>query len=203
MIKPNKVLLLIALFVFIVLSSCIKDKKKPIYLNKDLKNYFNYQKGSYWIFYDSLNGKVDSLYVESNINYSPFSYAGSNDPNEQQIINIVGDSIRWKLTLTSNSISNIRIVYSNTLTKNVPFFIGRTNFDDGFYECSLIPTLTSNSMTYTNVYKINYVVQNGINGRGDENNFYFINRDNGFIRIFINTKLLSKKMHLVKSNIIH
>lgn len=43
--------------------SCKKDKKPVIDISDELRQYFNYQPGTYWVYYDSVSGVTDSLWV--------------------------------------------------------------------------------------------------------------------------------------------
>lgn len=46
-------------------SSCVKNPPdpSPVYLPKETKARFSFQKGSYWIYRDSVSGREDSFYV--------------------------------------------------------------------------------------------------------------------------------------------
>ncbi len=47
------------------LYGCVKDKRShPV--GKELNEAFNYQKGTYWIYKDSISGRMDSLFVTGN-----------------------------------------------------------------------------------------------------------------------------------------
>jgi|SRR5690606_38092610 len=53
------------------ISSCSKLEKLPeVHVAEELMEYFNYQPGSYWVYYDSVNHVLDSIYVFRNYIYS-------------------------------------------------------------------------------------------------------------------------------------
>lgn len=57
--------LLFTLFILSVLSACQDHQPDPIYnyLSEDVKAYLDFKPGSYWIYKDSITGKLDSSYV--------------------------------------------------------------------------------------------------------------------------------------------
>lgn len=60
-------LLSIAFLTGIVFFGCNKPTKVTNHpINADLKAAFNYQKGSYWVYRDSISGMIDSFYVTNN-----------------------------------------------------------------------------------------------------------------------------------------
>ncbi len=61
-----KLFLFAILFTVIAIASCKQKENPKIFINEELRNYYNYQPGSYWIYYDSVSGATDSFYVEYN-----------------------------------------------------------------------------------------------------------------------------------------
>ncbi len=49
--------------VLMLLFQSCKKKDETAYINPELKKHFNFQKGSYWIYRDSLTGDIDTLMV--------------------------------------------------------------------------------------------------------------------------------------------
>src|SRR5690606_13089188 len=49
------------------ISSCTKFEKLPeVHVAEELMEYFNYQPGTYWVYYDSVNHKTDSFWISEN-----------------------------------------------------------------------------------------------------------------------------------------
>lgn len=55
------------LLIFITIVGCNKTKHTYDKLNPKLQQYFYYQKGSYWVYQDSLTGAIDSFYSVSSL----------------------------------------------------------------------------------------------------------------------------------------
>ena len=79
----------------ITLGCSSKSRLPPVYLNKDLKDYFNYQVGSYWIFYNSVENKTDSVIVGINTIYQPYQ-SGDNDSYERMTVLLGSPSLSGK-----------------------------------------------------------------------------------------------------------
>src|SRR5690606_30040438 len=57
------------------ISSCTKLEKLPeVHVAEELMEYFNYQPGTYWVYYDSVNHVLDSIYVTENSTFSREEY---------------------------------------------------------------------------------------------------------------------------------
>ncbi len=177
---------------FFILFACIFACKKPaattVYLNTDFKKYFDYQVGSYWIMYDSVNNHTDSLVVVQYVNTPP--YYNSSDANEYVYVvmkdyveNAIGDTIEWVLTLTAPYYSDLTYRSSSISNRDLQF-VYKMPFDNdsNVYHFSGI---TIQGLTYTNTYKVrvNY-----------PNDFFFINAYAGFLEILISDQFLHKEL---------
>jgi hypothetical protein len=179
-----------ASLVFLIIAgfiSCSTKKQNPVYLNADLKKYFDYQIGTYWLFYDSLNHRTDSLYVFSNHDDLPF-WDGKT-PTETIDIYLY-DNLSWELILNSPYGSYIFMndtgEYIDPLTKYMPFYTDGIN-------STLLPFYKIGAVTYKNVYKIIST---------ETGDIYYINADCGFLAIQ-QIKYTRKNLYLIKCNIVH
>ena len=65
---------LIYLFFGLILmaQSCTKEKSNPpVYIDAEYKKYFDYKNGTYWVYYDSLTGHTDSMFIKNPTHYPP------------------------------------------------------------------------------------------------------------------------------------
>jgi hypothetical protein len=63
--KKSPLILLILLLIICTMAACSHSDPTIVYLNATLKQKYNFQKGSYWIYKDSLTGVEDSMVVIS------------------------------------------------------------------------------------------------------------------------------------------
>jgi len=199
------------LFTFLViinLFSCSKKTMQPVYVNTQLKQYFNYLPGSYWIFYDSLNNKKDSMYVASVHTFPPFY--NQNIPNETiyyvmyidttvgmgLYLNYVGCNL--EVSYLPN-LSNGSVEYPYYFTNMIPFDTGmdliNSTYFTGFYENSFIKSMQLGAYSCNNVYKIQY----DSSGVAD---VFYINEDIGFLAILFNNRYAQKHLYLINYKII-
>ena len=180
----------------LILIVCIAACKKPgpttVYLNTDFKKYFNYQVGSYWIMYDSVNNHTDSLVVVQYVNTPP--YYNSSDANEYVYVvikdyveNANSDTVTWILTLTAPYYSHLGYNSSIIPFTDFPFFVYNIPFDNdtNVYH---YPISTIEGLSYTNVYRARVQYPN---------DFFFINAYAGFLEILVNDQYLKKKLFLL------
>lgn len=172
-----------ALFVCFVVSSCHKNIEVNHYkIAQGLKDYFNWQGGSYWIFTDTLTGKKDSLVVlgytdvdvsqeEHTEELKQISFAEYYNPDSISVFNA------WILEIHSGKNEN----YTNLSTPTQPqryyhFTVGfpfNLNSNVSGVTRTLIPSANVDSKIYSNVYQ--YYISN--------NDEILINADSGFIKM--------------------
>jgi hypothetical protein len=213
-IQPTKTLLITTLFA-VVLFSCTKEpEQKPVYFNAAFKSAFNYQIGSYWVFYDSVNSRSDSLSVISNKYYKPFYVAGT----REEVVNV---SMKFfNATSASSTIglqfqlaapfscgmffayihpdSGINSQYPTDLINGMPFNTGKKSIAVGdfigFYESSFIGNMKINGVTYSNVYRTEYN-----NTHLSAVDVFYFNADYGFLKISFHNQYVNKELYLIRS----
>jgi hypothetical protein len=198
----------ISFLVLINLFSCSKNTIQPVYVNTQLKQYFNYLPGSYWIFYDSLNNKKDSMYVDQIDTFPPYS-VGSNIAETVIYTLGIDTSIGIGLYLANTSCDlrvsfleytpSESINYPYYFTNNFPFDTGKEiinsiNFN-GFYENTFINNIQLGAYSCNDVYRIQY----DSSGVAD---VFYINEDVGFLAILFNNQYAQKHMYLINYKII-
>ncbi len=80
--------LLLFLICLLSITSCnLEDKDRYFYLNADLKAFFNYNKGSFWIYHDDAIDETDTLVITS---YQHYIGEGHSDSyiDHQETLNI-------------------------------------------------------------------------------------------------------------------
>ena len=60
----------IIIFLSIIFFSCCKKKPYERFIPADLKAYWDFKPGTYWIYQDSITGAIDSVYVTKRTNYT-------------------------------------------------------------------------------------------------------------------------------------
>jgi hypothetical protein len=188
--------------------NCHKQKGLPV-LDMDndstVHALFNFQKGSYWIYRDSLNGRIDSFFVSSNyyekqaeqyniINYhyitiTDYNIDGTKPADSSDwILNFQGDLITADYHYGRNGYG-----WKSDINYN-PFFIfpfqqGNLNsaFDTALVT-GIYPVDSSNSLPFLNVAVIHqYVTIDTIAGLGYTtiNDLFYINDSVGMIKMSI------------------
>lgn len=107
---PMEKYLTIALL--LLFAACKKDGKPYMPLNADLKKNYSFKVGSYWIYRDSLTGRVDSFYVTK---YSDGNVEGQDNVYESSgmvisqhnIDNIFSDTAEWNIALFRGNIISL------------------------------------------------------------------------------------------------
>jgi len=192
--KGAKGVFVLFLFLF-VLNSC--KKQLPHYsIDSDVKAAFNYQPGTYWIYRDSITGRIDSFYVTQNVFQANVP---SGDYTEDAIsINIIekdidansvgGTPIQYYLSVGENGVS---IEYAPNLPAEAdyilynPFFIypfqpgafvwksGLKGSSDESYCMQIFTSYTLNGQVFSNVAEIPH----GSSGPGGYLDTFFVNAD--------------------------
>jgi hypothetical protein len=200
---PVAAVLLLAGF----LHSCTK-KPQGSSINAGFKSFFDYQEGSYWIFYDSVIKNYDSLYVNG-YNDAPANVAdGVNElvtisMNEYYLDSVNGN--QWILGLLGPSTAAMNIgsdtIDNYIIANNFPFKTGLISESGTAFSSRTItsyPTYSIGGNTYSNVYQIAYAYHSGSYG-----DTIYINADYGFLAILLNNQYSHKRLFLSRSNIIH
>ena len=108
----TKNVLLLTTMIFAAVSSCHKNNVPNYPVDADLKAAFNFKVGSYWIYLDSISGRIDSFYVSLNITQNEF-ISGTPSYTEDEITivekkininNFVEDTAHWTLLYVKNTI---------------------------------------------------------------------------------------------------
>jgi hypothetical protein len=211
--KPNimKKAFPLIIGLFLLVTSC----KKPFSTTPDvthytlapeLKAYFNWHKGSYWIFTDSLTSSIDS-FAETGYDYltSDVSNYHTNETGSigfWEFYNLPADTFRvWELELSSSqarmNVSDLTNPYQLKayygFTEDFPFNLIST---DPTVHKSIIPSIVINGKNYQNVYR--YYVQYDAS-HADE---ILMNADSGFIKMSF-SKYSQQVLLLQKAHIVH
>lgn len=156
-------------FAFLVIgygTSCKKAIEPGIPMNAELKQYFNFQIGSYWVFKDSSTGIMDSIWVTYN------TYLPNDDPGQQgkESIGIGLKELIFKPTGTDTMFWNYHIYLNNfdvvhgpkdsitffaTLI-TFPFKLGEIPLFDSGTVTNIYPNYLVNGTTYTQVAEVHH-----------------------------------------------
>lgn len=185
------------------------------YPDSELSAHFRYQKGSYWIYKDTLSGRIDSFYVTSsdtseqvsvvhNLGISDFMHTVSyNIRIQQENINGVSGATAsaWLLVLSNND-GRLRHADNGQQLNTVLTFHHPLNIATGYSADSMIIMNTYNDYNirgsfYNNVVEMNHLT-------ASENDDYFISEDDGIVmmNIYHPHSGIHQKWELVRSNII-
>jgi hypothetical protein len=209
--KPmkKKLTFLICIGLLCLVSACRK-KNNPMPISTDLIKYFDYKIGTYWIFRDSISGRIDSFCVTNN-QFST-NLNGSNEDNiDIPIAEYTGghinpDSLTWSIDLNSNW-------FMLNIKSPKPYFTYVTNAQPLFtypftvsQQLSILLTFSINGNNYINVAQI---VQNtesvGSSNPYAYNDLFYVNSDIGFVKLRISHpgSNIYYVWELQRNNIIH
>jgi hypothetical protein len=149
-------------------SGCTKPGT-DIYVDGSLKDAFNFQKGTYWIYMDSLTGEADSFYVFNNITSTDIH--GTHDPRETVRSEMISIDVRQKNTISISGDTINRflsyVLHDNTIEID-HYDMNKTKGLTRLYQYIIVgyPFLRTNSVTvfpsysamgktFTNVAQIN------------------------------------------------
>lgn len=211
--------------------ACKKHKltQPPVYVSNQLKSYFGYKPGSYWIYKDSLNTDQTDSFVA--YYYQDTSISINNASTEFVTVNMhaytlgpnyVIDSAGWSLVIQQNntelsyqglpinSSGSGHIVYT-PFTEGFPFKLGGAavnNTQCGSvvnYTISYLPfyTIDSNvidSNTYSNVYQMHYSAAVGNCTPNGVNDWIYTTQAFGIIKMNLINQ--NKGLELVRCHII-
>jgi hypothetical protein len=72
--RNKSTFLVILLLLCAVLQNCTKPERQVLTIPQYLKDAWDFQTGSYWIYKDDISGRIDSSYIYSNENDAPVNY---------------------------------------------------------------------------------------------------------------------------------
>lgn len=163
-----KKILVVLLACVPVLFFCCKKKDNVSHISPDLLAHFSYKVGSYWVYGDSISGKMDSFYVVSNDLKSQQLNSGSSvvtEFNDMYIyeVNIDGGSARdtsvWNMHLADSTVAftNINNSFSRYSRFFVyPFSVHKYINDDSVDVSKIYNEFTVNGMPFSNVAVISH-----------------------------------------------
>ncbi len=166
---------------------------KPI--DADLKAAFSFKPGTYWIYKDSVSGRIDSFFVYSN-NYTIGDPSSGYEKYDIEYDNInvcyTISSIGWELYG-----NNIKFTYYMSMNViQYPFNVGQlnSNMDGTNNTISTISSFTIAGNIYNNVAEISNI------HFGD---LYYISADIGLIKIKFNHFPVNPVWELQRYHIVH
>jgi len=209
--------LVILLLLLTVLPCCKKPQNvQPTYISADFKSYFDYQPGTYWLFYDSVNNYFDSVVVATYTDQQVTTAQTSNEEVQIAMLGYyqgaMGSTSSWSMFLAQNTCSisfGASGYYEPTgdeLAKDMPFRTGSYSFSNNVthqpvtWNTVLLPNYTLGTATFKNVYMITNALDNGAYATDT----FYINADNGFIAIMRHNSYSSPaRLFLTAEHIIH
>ncbi len=191
------------------LSSCKPEPLKGERMNADFKQYFDYKTGSYWIFYDSLNNKQDSVVVTG---YEDIAAQDGENKSDERVslgaehyspkTGLIDYSIILDLTAPYKSI--LDVTYNGNhlnyfFVSHMPFV--EVNEGDSttelHAEIHLFSSYTIGGVDYSNVYRAIYKYN-----KQPYADTFCINADNGLIAVLLNDQYFHKRLFLQKSKLV-
>lgn len=203
--KAMKILLL-ALLLFAI--GCSK-KQKTTPIDKDLKKYFSFKKGSFWIYKNNLKNIIDSYAVLNNEYFTvtdthDTKYDAEKDNITVYRMGVIYDSIFYTWSLSSNGVSCLLRV-TDTLEGSIsinygifqyPFKLGRSSVDNALTN-NIYPSLTIAGRNYQNVAEI---VHDEVKPYHDT---FYVSTDAGIIKMSIDRPQFRMILELQRSSILY
>lgn len=182
-----------------MLSGCRKKTgETPSYINEHFKDTFDYKVGTYWIFYDSLSGAMDTFTIIANTHHEPVY-----NPN------YLSDNVEWIVKLISDTGDGPQLLWGFDV--GAPFGLSITSTKGGFsyglmygwpFQQTYATLLTSYSdagNVYQNIY---YRKSTHYASYSYEFESWF-SPEVGFVTIKYTSSIIgNKSLHLVAHNII-
>lgn len=181
---------LIPILIALLLFTACKKKEFVSYLLPETKASFSFKPGSYWIFRDSISGRVDSCYFDKKEFYiSPASRTHEAYENlsisliQKQMDLTVTEQINWNLWFMMRGLS---IQYEKQINSKDSI---------GHFAMATLYPIPEDTVTYNNVdyYQIPSFVLGGnvfsnvgvVAPEGNNGATFYINADIGFIKMRI------------------
>jgi hypothetical protein len=178
-----------------LLPGCNKKEPMPFAISAQLKSFFNYQQGSYWIMRDSVSGEIDSLVV---VGYENGVMKPSSETVE--IIKITVKNFPYARPDTSRTFF-IQLLATSTVSTFS--FLFPNNATASFFGIDPVlnsPNRTSyvqNGLTYSNCYDVTSFERNA----GSLQMRLVMNADTGLIKLSTDFPHDSSVLELQKSKI--
>ncbi len=186
------------------IASCTKDSNnKPVYIDQEFKQQFNYKVGSYWVYYDSINQQIDSFVVSNTVDMLPFQNSGHEQNHLEDVYMAVkaynSDTIISFFDYIIEAPNSFKILvygynyYDQTLTilSGRPIVTGEVG-----YSCyvTYLPEFVDNGIIYKDVYRYSTV-----NSKYTLN--IYISASAGIICLKSTGDLINEKsLHLIRSH---
>jgi hypothetical protein len=194
-----------------IIASCTK-KTKSTAIDADVKKYFSFKKGTYWIYKDSVSGQMDSFAVENNntVSYPGNSYNSAFDDETDYYWvyanGVINDTISGYWSLAQNGVSLYYAENSDYFSGPLfvyPFTAGYT-FEYRYIISNVYPTFHLNGNTYNTVAEIG---QTGpfadSTGTHTYNDLFYVSTDAGIIKMKFNHGTMQRNWELVRYHIVH
>ena len=232
LMKQIRLLGFIVLAPLLCFIACKKSApgQPPAYLSYQLKNYFDYKVGSYWLYRDTVSGATDSFEVYS---YVDDTAKLADVSTETVTISMIDytisnsaliDSAEWDYTLQQNN-CNLRynslptnssafhsLSYS-PFTQGMPFKLGTatvsnsncgaTSYGINFLPYYTIDTNVVGANTYSNLYQVHYQSASSSCSPSSINDWMYITQNFGLVKMNINNQYLHKVLELTYCHIKH
>lgn len=190
----------------IVLHSCVRKPKTGASINIDFKKYFDYQVGSYWVFYDSLNKETDSVFVSEYVVTLPETVAPDHTPLGERILiaaNDTGLKMIFNMRLFAPN-GNQFFVFDGKnninydIVEDYPFKNGSEIQGTSTRVTTFLSSYISCGIEYKNVYQII-----NANKDGSYADTIYLNQDHGLLGILMNNKIFKKRLFVQRSKLVH
>lgn len=189
--------LLIIIGIFFIVLGCRKPKQHRRPLSSELKALFGYNIGTYWIYQDSISGKVDSFYVYYSEFRTDINPGGTGEDADRMDISVKkhtvdpNDSEKWYISLVDSSFS-IGFANSSDYVQDYlhlwlfsyPFKVrpaGGYNYDSG-YVTNVYSSYELNGIKFNNTI-ISYHKHMQISHLYKYSDYFFISENAGIIKV--------------------
>jgi len=211
-------LLLFTGLLWLSLPGCQCKKEQLLQtVNASLKKAFFYKPGTYWVYRDSISGRVDSFYV--NYNLDTMQQLSGNNVEVCSVF-FLEDSVgtsqmvqTWSIVLQQNAadlscpFSNYSLYWQGWFSMPEQLGWNQTPGGEGLgFVSNIYPTYTLNTLSFNNVEEIFYNTQNGYASGNDD--WFYVDTAVGIIKMRLNypndTPLVGNKVwelqrwHVVK-----
>lgn len=193
----NKLLFAVSLSVWMMLTAC-PDPPRHFNVPDDLKDYFDYQVGSYWVMKDSATGVLDSFYVSryyvinSTIDEIINVYMLRQNGNANLSLDIYPYKVQLSLTTSNNYVAY-------DIVGSFPFRLGKLDSYNAQYEMFFYPKLTINGSIEDSVYVACCNSKDPNNSYHDTISF---NRSKGLLQMNLNNAIGKHNWILQRQKII-
>lgn len=158
--------ILISFLLLSVFFSCRQEIVERVSFKRipnEMKAYWNFKPGTYWIYKDSISNYIDSVYVSDLKLDSGYGFQGKQKIVFQALqlttLNLNGDEIKYRVTTTytQNKAENFSIVYANKTIHNPNYYFVGENTS---FIYPYLVGLTSENTIYSYPYNDTCVLMN-------------------------------------------